>query len=156
MPPGSGGLNAVALLITPEGLVIDTGGAAINSYVLTSKMGIFTGGPADNLGLFQEHAHERISGGFAFTLTGTHRLGNIIGSEFSSLSLEQLRHDLSFTYTLHDAPGIYEGTLVVPEPGTLMLLAAGLLGPWLAWRGRKRMVRRRSARRAAAPRGCGA
>ncbi len=122
------------LIVTPDGLVIDTNGATINGYVLTSESGALTGQPANNLGVFQEDADGRISGNFAFTLSGTHLLGDVIGEGFAGVDL---LGDLSLTYTVEGASGIYQGGVVVPEPATLAMLAAGCLGLLLVWRRRK-------------------
>ena len=46
--------------------------------------------------------------------------------------------DLSLTYTVEGAGGIYQANIVVPEPATLMMLAAGLLGLALWQRAKKR------------------
>ncbi len=105
--------------------MIDTGGATINGYVLTSESGIFTGDAAENLGVFQEDENGRISGNFAFALTGTHLLGDVIGSEFAGVDLVD---DLSFTYTVEGFGGVYRGDIVVPEPATLVVLASAALG----------------------------
>ncbi|NIM51642.1 MAG: hypothetical protein GTO22_20750, partial [Gemmatimonadales bacterium] len=105
------------LIVTPDGLVIDTGDATINGYVLTSEAGVFTGDAAENLGVFQEDEDGRISGNFAFTLSGTHLLGDVIGEEFAGVDLQS---DLSLTYTVEGAGGVYQANVVVPEPATLI------------------------------------
>ena len=44
--------------------------------------------------------------------------------------------DLSLAYTIAGIPGVFTASVVVPEPGTLMLLLSGLVG-LLIWRRRK-------------------
>jgi len=112
----------VDVLIDGSSVLIDTHGTVINSYMLTSGAGIFTGEDADNLGLFQEDTDETISGGMGFSLAGQHLLGDVIGDV-------DVLGDLAATYTVAGASGIYAANLiVVPEPGTLVLLATGALG----------------------------
>ncbi len=106
--------------------------------MLTSEAGVFTGDAAENLGVFQEDEDGRISGNFAFALSGTHLLGDVIGQEFAGVDLLS---DLSLTYTVEGAGGVYQANVVVPEPATLVMLAGGVLGLLLA-------VRRRGKRRA--------
>ena len=105
--------------------MIDTGDATINGYVLTSEAGVFTGDAAENLGVFQEDENDRISGNFAFALSGTHLLGDVVGQEYTGADL---LGDLSLTYTVEGASGIYQANVVVPEPATLAMLAAGAIG----------------------------
>jgi len=97
-------------------LKVDTHGHTINGYVIQSAAGIFTGGPADNLGWFHEDTDQSISGNMGFTLNGEHSLGNVVGPGSSG--------DITFTYTLQDQPGTFTGD-VTPEPATLSLLALG-------------------------------
>jgi len=127
--------GTASLLVAPEGVRIDAHGAAVNGYVLASEEGIFTGQPADNLGLFREDTDFRISGNFAFALDGTHRLGQVIGDEFAHAYAAR---DLTFTYTLEGKSGVYTGSvLVVPEPGTVAMLAGVVLVLlWMAVRRR--------------------
>jgi len=121
------------LLLAPDGLLIDTGGQTINGYVLTSQAGIFTGEPADNLGLFQEDTDRQISANFAFTLNGQHLIGDVIGDEFADVDLLE---DLTFSYTIQGRTGIYYASLTVPEPSALAMLAGGLVA--LCLLGRRR------------------
>ena len=96
-----GGEGMLELTVTPGGLLIDTHGETINGYVLTSIAAVFTGDPADNLGLFQEDQDDRISGNHFFALGGTHLLGDVVGEEFA---LAGLLDDLTFTYTIEGEP----------------------------------------------------
>ncbi len=121
---GAGGQGEAELIVSAEGVVLDSHGATINGYVLTSKAGIFTGQSADNLGLFQADADSEISGTFAFALDGSHPLGDVIGREFDAVDL---RNDLTLNYTIDGVPGLFTANIVVPEPATLMLLGTGLL-----------------------------
>ncbi|MBN2474564.1 MAG: hypothetical protein JXB62_08140 [Pirellulales bacterium] len=113
----------VDLLLTSDGLLIAPGQVAVNGYVITSDLGVFTGGPADNLGFFQEDTDEQISGNFAFALFENHLLGDVIGDEFAWANLVE---DLTFTYTVEGAAGKFVGTIVVAEPATCLLLATAL------------------------------
>ena len=121
----------VKLVVTGNGLVIDTAGATVTGFVLSSEAGILTGESADNLGLFQEDTDETISGAFAMSLKGEHGLGDVIGETDADLA-----GDLSLAYTLAGQPGVFTASVVVPEPGTLMLLLGGLAS-LLIWRRRK-------------------
>jgi len=110
------------LVVTPDGLVIDTAGATINGYRITSSAGVFTGLPAQNLGAFREDRDDQISGSFAFTLVGTHRLGNVVGAEHVDVDLLS---DLAFTYTLAGQPGLYRGSTMIGEVGSDVTELAG-------------------------------
>ncbi len=121
----------VKLVVTGNGLVIDTAGATVTGFVLSSEAGILTGDSADNLGLFQEDTDDTISGAFAMSLKGEHGLGDVIGETDADLA-----GDLSLAYTLAGQPGVFTASVVVPEPGTLMLLLGGLAS-LLIWRRRK-------------------
>ncbi|MBN2477294.1 MAG: S8 family serine peptidase [Pirellulales bacterium] len=124
--------GVVELVLGPDGLLVDTVSDPINGYVLTSRSGIFTGEPAVNLGLFQEDSDTRISGNFAFELLGTHLIGNVIGGQFAGWSLAKLAEDLTFTYSIAGRGGVYRATLVVPEPGTIVTLLAGVVAGLVA------------------------
>ncbi len=129
--PAAGAGGAAKLVVTEDGLVIDSGGAEISGYVLTSKSGILTGDDAENLGMFQMDDDDMISGGFAMSLDGKHSLGDVVGDTDVDLT-----SDLTLTYTIEGQRGIFAAEVVVPEPGTLALLASGLLG-LLLWRRRR-------------------
>ncbi len=128
--PAAGAAAEVKLVVTEDGLVIDAGDAKINGFVLRSEAGILTGDDANNIGLFQEDTDDMISGAFAMTLKGEHALGDVIGQTDVDLT-----GDLTLTYTLVGQPGLFTASVVVPEPGTLMLLLGGLAG-LLLWRRR--------------------
>lgn len=136
----AGGTPEASLIVTPVGLLIDTADSVLTGYLVRSAQGIFTGRPAENLGWFTEDTDARISDGLGFTLTGSHRLGRVIGREFSGVDPAD---DLTFTYTLDGKPGVYHGRVIVPEPSAWTMLAAGL--PAVAWI--RRMRRRRSRHR---------
>ena len=95
-----------------------------------SESGILTGDDADNLGLFQEDTDAEISGTFAMSLNGKHDLGDVLGETDADLG-----GDLSLAYTIAGVPGVFTASVVVPEPGTLLLLLSGLIG-LLIWRRR--------------------
>ncbi|MBN2474047.1 MAG: PEP-CTERM sorting domain-containing protein [Pirellulales bacterium] len=141
MDSGKPGDGIVDLVVVPgEGLYINTDGVVINSYVLTSAAGIFTGEAASNLGVFQEDTDGCVSGSFAFALDGEHFLGNVVGPEWQIApgGDVDLSDDLLMTYTIQDTKGTYTARLViVPEPGTLAMLAAGVVGLWVFWRRRR-------------------
>ncbi len=120
----TGGQGDAELVVSADGMVLDSHGAVINGYVLTSKAGILTGQSADNLGLFQADSDSEISGAFAFTLAGSHPLGDVIGREFDAVDLQD---DLTLNYTINGIPGLFTANIVVPEPAAMCLLATGLL-----------------------------
>ncbi|MBN2474880.1 MAG: hypothetical protein JXB62_09760 [Pirellulales bacterium] len=130
--PGERDDGMVKLVVVPgEGVYIDTGETTINSYVITSAAGLFTGDPAENLGLFQEDTDSRLSGSFAYLLSGRHFLGSVLGLNRQSLagSGDGLLGDLAMTYTIQNAPGTYQARLiVVPEPHVVMMLLVGAIG----------------------------
>ena len=134
--------GSVDLIVDPAtGMVqISADELTLSGYVIESAAGVFTGQPAENLGLFVEDTDTRISGNLDLALSGMHDLGAVIGSQWNVL----IEEDLTFTYTIAGSPGIHAGTLVViPEPGTLVLLALGalcVLG--YRWRTRTRLARR--------------
>ena len=134
VPPGEPLDGVVDLVVDPaDGMVlIDTDGMVISGYVIKSTAGVFTGEPANNLGWFVEDTDWRISGNMGIELEGVHPLGAVIGSEWEILTKDgpvDLYDDLTFTYTVFGSPGTLRGSLIViPEPGTLVLLLTGLLG----------------------------
>ncbi len=120
----------VKLVVTADGLVIDAGDATVTGFVLSSESGILTGNDANNIGLFQEDNDETISGAFAMQIKGEHSLGDVIGETDVDLA-----GDLTLAYTLVGVPGVFTASVVVPEPGTLLLLLSGFVG-LLLWRRR--------------------
>jgi len=137
----------VELLVTPHGLMIDPHGTLINGYVLTSAEGVFTGEPADNLGMFREDTKTQITGNFAFALDHGHLLGDVVGDEFDAASLLD---DLTFTYTVAGQSGVFTGKVAVPEPSALILLGGSGLGLMLCgWRRGRRVVSKPTDRQAA-------
>jgi hypothetical protein len=99
-------------------------------YFITSAAGIFTGAPANNLGIFTEDTDTQISGNMGFTLTGEHLLGPVIGLEWHNPAIDPYE-DLTFTYTSPDTAGTFLGNLIVvpiPEPSTAAMLLGGLVG----------------------------
>ena len=127
--PGFPGDGIVDLYVSFDGplgdVVINTDGVTINSYILTSYVGIFTGEPANNLGLIVEDTDRQIGGTMGFTLNGEHDLGSVIGERPCGEPVD-LYDDLTFSYTIYGVPGTYAGNLItVPEPATLSMLALG-------------------------------
>ena len=118
------------MIVTDDGLLLDSAGSTITGYILESASGILTGEDAVNLGLFQEDTDERISGTFAYQLNGKHLLGDVIGEDVDM----DLAADLTLSYTIAEVPGLFTASVVVPEPGTLVLLAAGGIFALLLWR----------------------
>ncbi len=113
--------STVGLILTPQGLMIDTHGAAINGYVIESELGIFTGKRAKNLGMFREDTDGRISGSFDYVLDGKHVLGKVIGNEFAAVDLGT---DLTLRYTIEGQTGIYTATIATTASAeTLIWLA---------------------------------
>ncbi len=120
-------------------LLIDTDATILSGFVIRSEAGIFTGGPANLQGWFQEDTNNSISDNMGFVITDQHLLGAVIGPEWNIIGLSArgsgLRssrppvdpyHDLTFTYTLAGTPGAYYGNLiVVPEPATVILFTVG-------------------------------
>jgi hypothetical protein len=130
-------LIAADLIVVPgEGVYIDTNGAAINAYQITSPSGALTGGAARNLGLFDADTDSKVAGLSGFSLVGRHFLGDIIGSGGAS--------DLAGSYSIDGVSGSFAfNVVVVPEPGTLAMLIAGALGLLLlAIRRRRFLIRR--------------
>ena len=121
----------VKLVVTGDGLVIDTNGATLTGFVVSSESGILTGDDAANLGLFQEDTDAEISGTFAMSLNGEHGLGDVIGQTDVDLG-----GDLSLAYTIAGVPGVFTASVVVPEPGTIVMLLGSLIG-LLIWRRRR-------------------
>ncbi|MBN2474882.1 MAG: lamin tail domain-containing protein [Pirellulales bacterium] len=109
--PGQPGDGIVDLVVEPGGLVVDTDGVTINGYILYSEQGIFTGDPAQNLGVFQEDTDLRVAGQFGYQLNGTHSLGDVIGDEHAGVDLFG---DLTLSYTIQGEAGTHLGTLIDP------------------------------------------
>jgi hypothetical protein len=103
-------LTVAELIVTAEGVTLDTNGLTINGYVIQSSLGIFTGSTASNLGYFREDTDELLTGNMGYTLNGTHGLGDVIGSEYSAVDPTE---DLTFTYTINGQTGIYTGTITI-------------------------------------------
>ncbi len=112
--------STVELLLTPQGLMIDTDDVPINGYLIKSQQGIFTGHQARNLGMFREDTDRQISGGFDYVLTGKHLLGKVIGDEFGAVDLST---DLTLSYTIEGQTGIYTATIGTVSAETLAWLA---------------------------------
>jgi hypothetical protein len=98
------------LIVTPDGVTLDTNGITINGYVIQSSLGIFTGDAAGNLGYFREDIDALVAGNMGYTLNGTYGLGDVIGGEYSGVDPTG---DLTFTYTIHDQAGLYTGTITI-------------------------------------------
>jgi len=120
--PGKGGAVELIVDSATGGLTIVAGNTPINGYLIESATGSLTGGPAKNLGWFAEDTDSRISGAMGYSLTGRHDLGLVIGLDATGYG------DLTFTYTVQGSAGVFLGRVVVPEPGTLTMLAVGLIG----------------------------
>ncbi len=103
------GGSTVELVLTPQGLMIDTHDVGINGYMIESELGILTGHQARNLGMFREDTDLRISGTFDYVLTGKHLVGKVIGDEFAAVDLST---DLTLSYTIEGQTGIYTATIV--------------------------------------------
>jgi hypothetical protein len=114
------------VIVTAEGLTIDTNGTTINGYVIQSALGIFSGDTASNLGSFREDTDELVSGNMGYTLNGAYGLGDVIGSEHSGVDPTQ---DLTFTYTINGQAGLYTGVITIG--GGEMASGGGGLA-WLA------------------------
>ncbi len=141
--PGDPNDDVVDLILDvgDNSLTLATGDVTINGYVIRSAEGIFTGGPAENLGWFVEDTDRSISGNMGFELTGQHRLGEVIGPEWEIVGKPPVDpyQDLTFTYTIAGTPGTYYGNLIiVPEPSTLLMLLGGLSGMAVFARRRRR------------------
>jgi hypothetical protein len=108
------------LIVTPDGVTLDTNGITINGYVIQSSLGIFTGDAAGNLGYFREDIDALVAGNMGYTLNGAYSLGDVIGSEYSGVDPTE---DLTFTYTIHNQAGTYTGVITIG--GGEMASAAG-------------------------------
>lgn len=128
----------VDLILDPStgNLTLRTGDVRINGYVIASQAGVLSGEPTENLGWFVEDRQHRISGNMGFSLVGEHDLGHVIGPEWLAAGTDFF-DDLTFSYTVEGTPGVFVGSLVVPEPGTLAMLIAGVLSLLWLW-GRRR------------------
>ena len=129
---GASGQGDAKLVISADGVVLDSNGVTINGYMLTSEAGILTGDDASNIGLFQEDTDETITGVFAMLLDGQHALGDVIGQTDVDLV-----SDLTLIYTIEGQAGIFTASVVVPEPATIAMLLSALALLPLAWRRRK-------------------
>lgn len=139
--------------ITHEPLVM-------NGFILTSDLGIFTGVPLnfyvgdpgsmrDFLTKQVDNDHE-VSAQMDWTISipdflgeeeGTWERAPVIGPEWQwddpgAPNYVDLFEDLSLTYTLDGQEGIFTGQLIIPEPGTVVMLLSGLVGLLLLWRRR--------------------
>jgi hypothetical protein len=103
-------MTVADLIVTPDGVTLDTNGLTINGYVIQSALGIFTGDTASNLGYFREDTDALLTGNMGYTLNGTHGLGDVIGSEYSAVDPQE---DLTFTYTINGQAGLYTGTITI-------------------------------------------
>ncbi len=136
----------------PKGtLMIRTEDLTLNGFVLRSAQGMFTGDspnlvPEGSVSgfWFVEDTDHSISGNMGATILGDHVLGRVIGDEWVIIDPYAKGEinpydDLTFTYTIAGQPGTYSGNLiVVPEPSTVVMLLAGLLGLALTARRRRR------------------
>ncbi len=122
------------LVVSADGVILDSNGATINGYVLTSEAGILTGEAANNLGSFQTDSDVEISGTFGFELDGELELGDVLGDAIGDVDL---LGDLSLVYTIEGASGIFTAAVVVPEPATIAMLLGALALLPLVWRRRK-------------------
>ena len=143
--PGDSTDDVVDLIldVRDNSLALDTGNVTINGYVIRSAAGIFTGAPAENLGWFPEDTDRQISGNFILEppLSGEHRLGAVIGPEWEIIGKPPVDpyDDLTFTYTVYGEPVTRYGNLIIiPEPGTVIMLLGGVAGLWLLSLGRRR------------------
>jgi hypothetical protein len=128
MAPGSDGDGTVDLLFDgAQGLSIDTDGATINGFILSSSTGVLAGSAADLSdvpGFFVTDTDEEISSQFGYAFNGVTDLGEVLAP---GLSLDDLAADLTMTYTVEGQSGVFDAT-IVPEPMTMSLLAVGGLG----------------------------
>ena len=100
---------------------VDTNGAEITGYMISSDSGALTGEAATQFTLSEQTADQiadMLPLGKAFA--GVHDLGSVLEGDGS---------DLTLTYTLSGQAGVFKGNVqVVPEPGTLIMLLSGGLG----------------------------
>jgi len=142
------------------GMWLETDGNLIGGYIVESELSNLTGAnPIQIQWVFQEDKDEFFSSNLAmlpFTdpdFNGIHYFGDVMGphghggppksidpldppEDLVPDGLWDLPADLTFTYTTPDAAGTFYGTLIVPEPGTMMMLLCGAIGLLLAWRRR--------------------
>ena len=109
---------------------VDTNGAEITGYMISSDSGALTGDAATQFTL-SEQTSDQIADmlplGKAFA--GVHDLGSVLDGDGS---------DLTLTYTLSGQAGVFKGNVkVVPEPGTLVILGVGVVA-FLAYTLRRR------------------
>ena len=115
MQEGMRGDGVVDLYVGGRALILNTDGAAINGFILTSQAGMLAGEAySASRGVFVTDEDALVADQLGYALDGLHDLGRVVGP---GASFEQLRTDLTFTYTLVDQQGVYAATILPALPG---------------------------------------
>jgi len=123
---GQRGDGVVDLCIGGRDLILRADGAEVNGFVLASDSGLLAGEPyTGGLGVFVSDGDWLLADQFGYVLTGLHDLGRMLASE---TDLPALGQDLTLSYTVEGAVGVFYGTILPAAPGDADL--DGVVGYW--------------------------
>jgi hypothetical protein len=115
MLDGQRGDGTVDLCVGGRDLIIRADGAEVNGFILTSDSYLLIGEPyAGGLGVFVSDGDGLLADQFGYVLTGLHDLGRMLTSE---TALAALCQDLTLSYTVQGAAGVFYGTIMQALPG---------------------------------------